>query len=100
MPFKHYIQKLEGKLNLPERKKGLVRYKNYAGKYRYGVRVEGIRSDVWEEGHQVWAWWADTPEEALALYDKGVEEDLLHPWGRGRLTWTASRGVEEYTDAI
>lgn len=99
MPFKHYIQKLEGKLNLPERKQGLVRYKNSAGNYRYGVRVEGVQDTTFGET-QVWAWWADTPEEALALYDKGVAEDLLYTWGRGRLTWTASRAVEEYADAI
>lgn len=101
MPFKHYIQRIEGKVaEAPTSVKNLVRYKNYRGCYRYGVRVEGIQSDVWEEGHKVWAWWADTPEEAIRLYHRGVEEDMLHPFGRGTLTWTDSGIVEEYHHAV
>lgn len=101
MPFKHYIQRIEGKVaEVPTSVRNLVRYKTYSGRYRYGVRVKEVRSDGWEGADQVWAWWADTPEEAIRLYHIGVEEDMLHPWGKGKLTWTAGRTVEEYSYAI
>lgn len=104
MPFKHYIQRIEGK-NIESFQNSVVkvcRYLSSHGGWRYGVVVTGVEG-AYGEPLNKWACWENSLKKAIKKYYEAIESEnlkpLFHPQGGGWMTYT-SQEVEEIDYAI